>query len=149
MSDKDLTRFTSILAQNGLRVTEARKNTFRLLLDSKPQTIRQLLDKSGSSVDRVSIYRNIDLLEKLGIVRRIYIGWKYKLELSDDFVSHHHHLSCLDCGIVLDIEDESHIDEFIDEIADRYHFVPSRHQFEIEGYCKKCDKYRQSKSTSP
>lgn len=65
-------------------------------------------------------------------------GWKYKLELSDEFVSHHHHVSCLRCGTVVDIQDEEHIDAFIQEVAQRIGFKPRRHQFEIDGYCKNC-----------
>lgn len=138
MTDTNMTQFTRILANNGYRLTAARQKTFQLLANPEPQSIRDILVKADGAVDRVSVYRNIELFEKLGIVHRIYIGWKYKLELSDAFVAHHHHLSCLRCGTVIDIEDEQHIDDFIHNIADKFGFAPRRHQFEIDGYCKQC-----------
>lgn len=138
MSADDLNNFKQIITSNGYRLTKAREDTFRLLIAPKPQAVREILVKAGGKVDRVSIYRNLELFEKLGIVHRIYVGWKYKLELSDEFVAHHHHLSCLQCGKIIDIEDEKHIDLFIKNISATFDFTPRRHQFEIDGYCKKC-----------
>lgn len=138
MSSDDMINFRQILTSNGHRVTEAREATFKLLIHSEPQSIRDILRRGGDAVDRVSIYRNIELFEKLGIVHRVYAGWKYKLELSDTFIAHHHHLSCLSCGKVIDIEDEKHIDSFIAEVARARDFIPRRHIFEIDGYCSTC-----------
>ncbi|HSH18078.1 MAG TPA: Fur family transcriptional regulator [Candidatus Saccharimonadales bacterium] len=138
MSTYDMTQFKKILTDNGHHVTKARQATFALLLSPEPLAVRDILEKANGTVDRVSIYRNIELFEKLGIVHRIYVGWKYKLELSDQFVSHHHHLSCLTCGKVIDIEDEKHIDAFIHQVAAQFGFTPRRHQFEIDGYCNRC-----------
>lgn len=138
MSTDDVKTFKHILSENGYRLTDARVATFKLLMSIEPQSVNQLLKKAAGKIDRVSLYRNIEVFEKLGIAHRIYIGWKYKIELSDDFVAHHHHLSCLSCGKIIDIEDEQHIDEFIEEVTNKFGFKPRRHQFEVDGYCKDC-----------
>jgi Fur family transcriptional regulator, ferric uptake regulator len=138
MSQEDISLLRARLAENGYQMSKARQAVFKLLISAEPQTMREILDKAAGSVDRVSVYRNIDVFEKIGIVHRVYIGWKYKLELSDEFVGHHHHLSCLNCGKVIDIGDEKHLEGFISELADKYGFTPRRHQFEVDGYCKNC-----------
>lgn len=138
MYSNEITKFEEILSNNDLKVTMARKATFKLLLSDEPQSMNQLIKKGSGTVDRVSIYRNIDLFEKLGIVKRLNIGWKYKLELTDKFLSHHHHLICMKCEKVIDIEDEQHINHFINEVSKKSSFSPLRHQFEIEGYCSSC-----------
>ena len=138
MSSDDIAQFKQTLIDNHSHVTKARETTFKLLISPEPQTISEILAKAKGLVDRVSVYRNIELFERLGIVHRIYVGWKYKLELSDKFVSHHHHLSCLNCGTIIDIEDEQHIDNFIQEVTDKFDFLARHHDFEISGYCKKC-----------
>jgi Fur family ferric uptake transcriptional regulator len=138
MTTDDLVQFRKMLADNSYQVTKAREATFKLLVSPEPQSMNEILEKAEGSVDRVSVYRNINVFEKIGLVHRIYIGWKYKLELSDKFVRHHHHLSCLKCGKVIDIEDEKHIDDFIHEIANKFGFQPHRHQFEVDGYCGDC-----------
>lgn len=138
MSTDDINNFKQILSSNGYRVTDARVTTFRLLIGPEPQSISQILAKADGKVDRVSVYRNIEVFEKLGIANRVYVGWKYKIELSDDFIAHHHHLSCLSCGKIIDIEDEQHINNFIEHVANKFGFKPRRHQFEVDGYCSDC-----------
>ncbi|MDB5171064.1 MAG: Fur family transcriptional regulator [Candidatus Saccharibacteria bacterium] len=138
MTADDLTLFKKRLAEHGYQVTKAREATFKLLVSAEPQTIREILVKAQGVVDRVSVYRNVGVFEKIGLIHRVHIGWKYKLELSDEFVGHHHHLSCLKCGRVIDIEDEKHIDDFIKEVSAKFGFEPRRHQFEVDGYCKDC-----------
>ena len=138
MTTQELELFKKTLAKHGYQVTKAREATFKLLVGPEPQTMHEVLNKAKGLVDRVSVYRNIDVFEKIGLVHRVYIGWKYKLELSDKFTGHHHHLTCLKCGKVIDIEDEKHIDEFIREVTDGVGFQPRRHQFEVDGYCREC-----------
>lgn len=138
MANDHIAQFRALLKNQGHQVTKTRLALFSILLAPDPQSVNEILMKSQGQVDRVSVYRNLDLFEKLGIVHRIYIGWKYKVELSDEFMNHHHHLSCLGCGKTIDIADERHINEFIEKIAQEFDFVPRRHQFEIDGYCKDC-----------
>lgn len=138
MSQHQKMLLQDILKEQGYSCTKTRYAVFNLLVHPEPQSMAELLKKAGKSLDRVTIYRTIDLFEKLGIVQKIYIGWKYKLELSDQFMPHHHHLTCLGCGLIIDIEDETHIDEFIGQVASRYGFTPKSHQFEVSGYCTEC-----------
>jgi len=98
----------------------------------------ELTKKAMGKLDRASVYRNVALFEQLGIVHRIYIGWKYKLELSDDFLAHHHHLSCLRCGKVIDIHDDTGVEEFIETVTKKIGFTPRRHQLEVDGVCGDC-----------
>lgn len=138
MSLDQIEKFKRVLTEAGQSVTKARMCTFKLLIHDKPQSMKQLIERAAGEVDRVSIYRNIELFERLGIVKKVYIGWKYKVELSDMFTSHHHHLLCLGCGRVIDIEDEQHIESFIQSVANEQGFTVRSHQFEIEGYCQTC-----------
>jgi Fur family ferric uptake transcriptional regulator len=128
----------AMLKDHGASVTEQRLAVFNLLVGQEPMTINELIKKASGEVDKVSVYRTIALFEQVGITQRLNIGWKYKVELTDMFSDHHHHLSCLKCGNVIDIGDEKHIDDFIKEVAEKFGFEPRKHQFEIDGYCKDC-----------
>jgi Fur family ferric uptake transcriptional regulator len=138
MSSADTDLLKQLLSKDGFSLTGARMTVFRLLKDRGPQSVAELQAKSNGAIDRVSIYRNLDLFEKLGIVRRLYSLGKYKYELSDKFTAHHHHLTCLSCGRVIDVQDEEHIDSFIKHVSKEFGFKPLRHQFEVEGYCPAC-----------
>src|SRR5689334_14001769 len=98
----------SVLKDNGLSVTKDRLLVFELLESKPPLTMNELHQLTKDKIDRASLYRVVGLFEKLGIVNRINIGWKYKIELSDTFHVHHHHLTCLKCGKVINIQDEKH-----------------------------------------
>jgi Fur family ferric uptake transcriptional regulator len=138
MNKDKLEIFKTIISSNGHRVTAARLALFELLIDTEPLSIQQILQKASTAIDRVGVYRNIELYESLGIVRKVTIGWKYKIELSEKFVAHHHHLVCIKCGDITDIHSEEKVERFIDQVSKDLSFTPVSHQFEIEGYCQKC-----------
>src|SRR4051812_38298994 len=88
----------AILKQKGYSLTKPRKSVFELLLNHEPQSIAELIARSGTKIDRATVYRTVELFEKLGIVHRVNAGWKYKLELSEAFNDHHHRMHCTNCG---------------------------------------------------
>jgi Fur family ferric uptake transcriptional regulator len=127
-----------ILKDAGYSVTAARKLVFELLYDDEPQSMHTLYERIGGKIDRASLYRVVNVFEQIGIVQRINIGWKYKLELTDVFNDHHHHISCMGCGKILAIKEDEQIESLIRTFSDRYEITAARHQLEIQGYCKKC-----------
>lgn len=100
--------------------------------------MQQLSHALRGQLDRASLYRTIDLFERLGIVHRLQMGWKYKLELSDKFAHHHHHLTCLDCGEVTPLQEDIGLEKHIANILKPYAFTESSHDLEIRGYCLSC-----------
>lgn len=138
MSHSEHDLLQKVLTKHGYSLTKARAAVFALLIAPAPQSMSEIVKKAAGKPDRASIYRNIALFEALAIVHRIYIGWKYKLELSDDFLAHHHHLSCLQCGKVIDIHDDARVEAFIKSVAQQFGFAPRRHQLEVDGLCADC-----------
>lgn len=135
--------FHKTLRNSRYSVTEARKLVFEALEHEEPLSMAELLIKIDGLVDRASLYRTIALFEKLGIVQRLQIGWKYKLELADDFSFHHHHITCRVCGLTLPVREDLTLEASIRNLAMEYGFTDSRHQLEIHGLCPRC----QDKST--
>lgn len=127
----------TILRDNGLSVTKQRVYVFELLENQEPLTMYELYDLAKGHLDRASLYRIITVFEKLGIVQRINIGWKYKIELSDKFAEHHHHLTCLKCQRVIPIN-EDELESFITDLSKNHNFKPVEHQVEVQGYCRDC-----------
>lgn len=128
--------FERILKQHHQSVTKARKAVFEALLGTEPLSMHALVEKARG-VDRASVYRAVDLFERIGIAQRLTTGWKYKLELTDAFTEHHHHLTCNTCGKTVALS-EDELEQFIEQIARKYGFVPSGHQIEIQGQCAAC-----------
>lgn len=131
-------RLILFLKSSGHSVTQARLAVFTALSGQDPLSMRELVARTPS-IDRASVYRAVNLFEQLHIVERIHTGWKYKLELSDAFADHHHHLTCTRCGRSIAIH-ETKLEAIIHKLAVAHGFEPSSHQIEMHGLCAACQK---------
>src|SRR5438270_12900593 len=109
----------AVLRQKGYSLTQPRKIIFGLMLNNEPQTMADILRHADNKVDRATIYRTTDLFEKLGIAHRLNIGWKYKLEVSDVFIGHHHQLHCTNSGKISDLPPNPTVETIIRSTAGR------------------------------
>jgi Fur family ferric uptake transcriptional regulator len=130
---------STLLKDHGYSITSQRLLVFNLLIGQEPMTMHELIDRTNGKIDRASIYRIIGLFDQIGITQRLNIGWKYKIELTDKFAEHHHHLTCLNCHKVIPIN-KNELEDFIAQLATVQGFTPIDHQVEIQGYCQNCSK---------
>lgn len=137
---RELQTFKELLKQNGSFATKARLELFTYLQSSPAVSIQKLI-KDLPTQDQATIYRNIKLFEKLGIVNRLQLGWNSKLELSSQFHDHHHHMSCINCGKVIAWEEDPAIELRIQTVAMKLGFIPQDHQLEIRGLCRQCQNF--------
>ena len=129
----------NILSRNGFKVTNPRKEVFKILNNSsKPLTINEILVLVTIS-ERTSVYRTLELFSKLKIVEIINVGWKRSYELAEPFSEHHHHLICNICNKIVKI-DQPKLDQLIRIIANEYDFKDVKHHVELTGVCKNCAK---------
>jgi len=130
------------LRANNKSITITRIRVFQALAESEPQTISEIIQKLHNSVDRASVYRTIELYEKLGIVQRLQIGWKYRLELTETFHHHHHHLTCIKCNVIVVVKDINSLENKLKNVAKKAQFKLTSHQIELQGLCSKCQNLR-------
>lgn len=128
--------YVRFLKSHRLSITTPRLEVFDALYTYGLQTVNQLLSRCPLS-DRASIYRSITLLERLGAVNRIPQGFKYKLELSEVFLPHHHHIICVRCGRHSDVE-QKRLEDVLISIADSEGYTLASHKVELQGLCPKC-----------
>lgn len=131
-------KLSETLKQHGYSLTQPRRALFSALQSGTPRTMRQLTLDLASVMDRASIYRNVDLFEELGIVTRLQTGWKYKIELSDLFSPHHHHITCTNCGKVVSFDEPDGFDTLLTQIALTHGYTAENHSLEITGRCRQC-----------
>jgi Fe2+ or Zn2+ uptake regulation protein len=131
--------FKALLKTHGYSITDQRLLVFNLLLGQEPLTMHELIERANDNIDRASVYRIIGLFDQIGITQRLNIGWKYRIELSDKFAEHHHHLTCLNCHKVIPIN-KNELEDFMAQLASAQKFTPIEHQVEIQGYCGDCNK---------
>lgn len=137
--DTQINQFKNILKSNSLYVTDQRIQLFTLLYsEEKPISLPKLAKKLNNELDLVTIYRSVDTLERLGVIKKVYAGWKYKVELSEKFRPHHHHLTCNNCSKVVDLDHEPELESALTKISRKYLFRIDSHEFELYGLCGNC-----------
>jgi Fur family transcriptional regulator, ferric uptake regulator len=103
-------------------------------------TMNELIESVSDSVDRATVYRTVDIFEKTGVVSRIQTGWKYKLELSDTFLGHHHHLTCSVCSKIESFHETETLISELQNIAFNKNYSLQTHTLELNGICVRCQK---------
>jgi len=137
MNDID---FTKLLAKHDLKITQARVSLLELMAkEDKPLDAQYLTDilQKASQVDKVTIFRILNVLTEHGILRRLEFGEgkaRYELNTED-----HHHLICQNCGKIEDISD-CNIGALEKEIKQKKHFLVKLHTLEFFGLCSNCQK---------
>jgi Fur family ferric uptake transcriptional regulator len=131
------------LRADGQRYTTGRRALIDALDSSdRPLSIPELL---GATADlaQSSAYRNLAVLERAGVVRRIVTHDEFaRYELAEDLTEHHHHLICSRCGKVDDftvsakLEDE--LDRSLRRVAAKHGFDGVSHRLDLVGTCARC-----------
>ena len=129
-------KISELLKKNHYSLTTPRKVVFEVLYSFGLQTVQQLISRS-KSIDRSSVYRALRVLEDVGAAHRVPQGFKYKVELSDAFLPHHHHIACTQCGRHSDIE-QNKLEEILAQIAEENSYTLTSHKVELLGVCANC-----------
>jgi len=125
------------LKANGHSVTKARLNTFAALVAAHhPITVVELAEKLAT-VDKVSVYRSVELFETIGVIHKVWTGFKSKIELSEIFSAHHHHFSCILCGQTESIKSPV-LEDSLHNLEVEHGFELRQHSVELSGHCNKC-----------
>jgi len=124
--------------------TSGRQRLIEMLDESgRPITIPELL-APHPDVALSSAYRNLAVLEQVGVVSRIVSGGEHaRFELAEEVVGdHHHHLICQSCGRVDDFTVPSSVERTIEralaEAASDSSFVAESHRLDLVGTCGAC-----------
>ncbi|HXW58915.1 MAG TPA: Fur family transcriptional regulator [Solirubrobacteraceae bacterium] len=94
--------------------------------------------RAARCVSRASVYRNLDELERLGLVQRVEIGQTMvRYERVPERAEHHHHLVCDECGAVMPFSDPG-LEQAIQTLSRRVPLAVSEHEIVLHGACRDC-----------
>ena len=130
------------LQARGYRLTAARRAILAALAESgghvTADELAALVRRDAPRVGRMTVYRTLDLLCDLGLLRPVFQGGgaaRYIL-LHD---GHHHHLVCSGCGRVVEFN-ECALGDLIEAVSRRFAFQVDGHLLEFYGRCAACRK---------
>jgi len=129
------------LREAGHKLTNARLTVLNVLEHNDGHlTSAEVLDqveKLDSTIGRASVFRTLDLLTSLSIIRPTYMN----SSMTPTYVlmpdGHHHHIVCTNCNRIIEFENCG-LGAIAAELEERLHVKLTGHLLEFYGLCDKC-----------
>lgn len=133
------------LGKVGQRHTRQRRAILDLVAAAgRPVTVPDLLATDADGLSQSSLYRNLLVLEEVGVLQRVAgIGNHDRFELDESLSGdHHHHLTCTSCGLVVDVPTDRGVERAVAaeaaKVSDLFGFVVTGHSVDLYGTCADC-----------
>ncbi len=126
----------------GYFLTKERLSILREITDNPGHfTAEELylrLRNKGLKVSRATVYNNLEVFVKLGILKRVRLSDQQFYYENAYHSKQHYHLICKECGKVVEFC-EPRVTRLVIEWSRLHKFKPVEHQFVIWGICSECD----------
>lgn len=136
----DLDAAVAVLRNRGLRVSSARRLVLEAIYASEgpigAEQIANGLDGRFPVSDLASVYRNLETLEEVGLVRHFHLGHGPGLYATAGL--EHEYLLCETCRRLRVVE-PTELDEARELIRSRFGFEARFTHFPIVGVCERCE----------
>ncbi len=132
-----------VLNREGYRLTQARRTILAVLEAAgeplSPQKIHESSQTHHKKIGLVSVYRTLNLLTDLDLVRRVHgrDGCHGYVLASP---GHHHHLICQHCEKAIEFSGSGDLSQLIQRIQDKTGFEINDHLLQLYGLCPNCQK---------
>lgn len=130
------------LAELDVRYTRGRQSLVTALvrLDG-PESAADLHRRMNAPLS--SLYRSLTVLDEAGVLEKHHdADGLARFELAEWLTGHHHHLVCVDCGLVEDVELDPASEELLERVAvqaaKEAGYDQTGHNLEVEGLCPSC-----------
>lgn len=144
-------RIRARLQTESLRLTPQRNAVVEVLIANaedhlSAEEIYMHTKEIHNEIGLATVYRNLELLEKLGIIHRFDYGdgqSRYEIRLDDGDEHYHHHLICKKCGYIGEFHSDL-LETIEKRIEQEKGFEVTDHCLRFFGLCANC---RESSST--
>jgi Fe2+ or Zn2+ uptake regulation protein len=124
----------------GLRLTQARQAVLQVVgaagAHLQVAEVHRRALRVSPGIGLASVYRTIDLLDRLGLVKRVHVGHRHR-HYAPATEGHGHHLVCNGCGRVVEFSD-CQVERLAKTLARRTRFMIEGHSIELYGRCPDC-----------
>jgi len=133
------------------KLTPQREATVRVLLENEEdhlsaEDVYLLVKEKSPEIGLATVYRTLELLTELKIVDKINFGdGVSRYDLRQEGAAHfHHHLVCIECGAVDEIQED--LLEDVEAVVERkWNFKIKDHRLTFHGICYRCQEKDEEK----
>lgn len=144
MIEQRIERIKKQLHSKSYKLTPQRESTVRVLLEHEEdhlsaENVYLLVKEKSPEIGLATVYRTLELLSELKVVDKINFGdGVSRYDLRKEGAAHfHHHLVCIECGSVLEIQEDLLGD--VEKIVEKeFNFYIKDHRLTFHGICQKC-----------
>ena len=139
-----LTKIRKQLHEGGYKLTPQREATVLVLLENdkdhmSAEEIYMLVKQKSPEIGLATVYRTLEMLTDLKIIDKIsFNDGVSRYDLRKEGAQHfHHHLLCLECGAIEEIEEDllGDVEKIVEK---RFNFLVKDHRLTFHGVCRKC-----------
>lgn len=127
-----------MLSQAGHRITQPRKAVIEALCRARrsldANELYERAKKLHAGVGLATVYRTLDMLEEIGVVRKVQLDGSYHVVACEDH-SLHYHLICEKCHSVTELAVDP---PALEKIAGQRGFRVKPAPIEVMGLCDDC-----------
>ncbi|MBN9653153.1 transcriptional repressor [Halobacillus litoralis] len=134
------------LHSQSYKLTPQREATVRVLLENEEdhlsaEDVYLLVKEKAPEIGLATVYRTLELLSELKVVDKINFGdGVSRYDLRKEGAEHfHHHLVCIECGSVEEI-DEDLLGDVEKIVESQWGFEVKDHRLTFHGICRVCQK---------
>ena len=137
--DERIESLRQLCREHGLALTPQRRAILRVVLDADDHPtadrVHAALARRRVRVSRATVFRTLESFARLGIIAKAcHPGSSVRYDRRTD---RHHHLVCLSCDRVIDLQD-ARLDALPVPDTRRFGFIVSDFKVQLRGTCKKC-----------
>ena len=148
---KSLKKLREQLHASGFKLTPQRESTLLVLLENEKdhlsaEEVYMLAKLKSSEIGLATVYRTLEILTELKVVNKVsFNDGLARYDLRKEGAKHfHHHLLCLECGNIEEIEEDL-LDDVEKIVEKQYGFLVKDHRLTFHGICKTCQEKNKNK----
>ena len=135
------------LKEVGLKQTAQRDTILRTFLETRDhlstEELHRLVQRKDARIGYTTVYRTLKLLGECGLASEVAFHdgiARYEHQYNR---RSHHHMVCTECGSSVEFFSPE-VEKVEQEIGKKYHYLTSRHTFQIYGMCEDCRKKKEN-----
>ena len=135
-----INQWVRILQKSGCRITAPRRAIIEILANSQralqPIEVYHLSKQQYPGIGLVTVYRTLDRLEELGLIRRVHQedGCHMLMPAAN---GHEHYLVCTDCGRTVLFQGDD-LSALFSRVETKTGFQVNEHWLQLFGICPDC-----------